>query len=125
MTKPVLQQLEVLCLTWENYAPAKSFTSLTLEQFKTRVQHLRDAVGMITGLNLELKGAIATRTTEEAEMNELRLKIIHAILGDAEFGEESDFYRANGYKIKSERRSGLTRLGEDDSGAEENPAAAI
>lgn len=125
MVKSKLKQLEVLCLTWEKYAPTESFSGVTLEQLKARLQRLRDARGAITNCDLDRKGHIATRAAEERESNDVCLRVMHAIRGDVKWGEESDFYRSNGYKTKSERRRGLRRIKIVKLGEEQAPGAAI
>jgi len=94
---------------WEEHAGDSSFAGMTLAQFKTKVKASLDVRTKIASLRLQLEAAIKTRQEDDDASWEACAKVVNAVRGDVEFGEDSALYKALGYVPKSERKSGLAR----------------
>jgi len=105
----LLSELEVLAIGWEKFAINHNFSGYTLEQLKALIQSLKELLAAMESLKLDYRGKIAARQSMGLELRDIRLRIVHCIRGNEDFGEDSEFYRFLGFKTKSERKSGLTR----------------
>jgi hypothetical protein len=94
---------------WQTLRPAKSFSGLTLEQFKAKLQPSLDARTQIASLEQQLQAAINARADADRTSLATISLVVNAVRGDPEEGEDSALYEAMGYVRKSERRSGLRR----------------
>jgi len=94
---------------WTTLAPAASFGGMTLAQYKTKVQPSFDARTAIDGLNAQLTAALDTRDDADGVTSDTNQKIIKGVVGDPNYGDDSNLYEAMGYVRKSERASGLSR----------------
>src|ERR1700679_4261309 len=94
---------------WTTLAPAASFGGMTLAQYKTKVQPSFDARTAIDGLNAQLTAAQDTRDNADGVTSDANQKVIKGVVGDPNFGDDSNLYEAMGYVRKSERASGLTK----------------
>ena len=112
------KELEGLAIGWEKYGLNHTFSGYTLEQIKALIASLKELMAAMDGLRLEYRGKIAARQSMGLELRDIRGRIVHCIRGHEDFGEDSEFYRFLGFKIKSERKSGLTRKSTEESGAE-------
>ena len=61
----------------------------------------------IASLRRQLEAAIKKRQECDATST---AKVVNAVRGDIEYGEDSTFFKALGYVPKSERKSGLRRM---------------
>ena len=94
---------------WGELRPKKSFSGLTLEQFKKSVQASQDARAEIASLEARMQAAIAQRVTADVPARETVQRIVHAVRGDADEGENGELYAAMGFIPKGLRSTGLTR----------------
>ena len=84
---------------WEEHAGDAEFAEMTLDEFKAKVKPSLDSREKIASLRRQLEAAINICT-----------KVVNAVRGDIEHGEDSALFKALGYVPKSERRSGLRRM---------------
>ncbi|MDQ3773838.1 MAG: hypothetical protein M3461_05490 [Pseudomonadota bacterium] len=63
----------------------------------------------IASLRRQLEAAIKKRQECDATSADVCAKVVNAVRGDIEYGEDSALYKALGYVPKSERKSGLRR----------------
>ena len=107
--KKLITRLDLLAITWVEYGSDEVHSGLTLDQYKAKVQVLRDAQLIITELISKLRGNIGGRRELQDEMNDLYLRIINAVRGHSDPRIRIEMLRANGYKLADDMASGLTR----------------
>ncbi len=107
--KKLITRLDLLAITWAEYGPDEVHSGLTLDQFKAKVQVLRDAQLVITELISTLRGNIGGRRELQDEMNDLYKRIMNAVRGHSDPRIRIEMLRANGYKLADDMASGLTR----------------
>ena len=107
--KTVATRIEGFQKAWKTLRPAKSFSGLTLEQFNTQVKPSQEAREEIDRLEKETLQQVVLRTKADQASLALMKRLANAIKGDADEGEDSDFYGAVGYVRTSHRKSGLHR----------------
>ena len=107
--KKLITRLDLLAITWVEYGADEVHSGLTLDQFKAKVQVLRDAQLVITELISKLRGNIGGRRELQDEMNDLYLRIMNAVRGHSDPRIRIEMLRANGYKLADDMASGLTR----------------
>ena len=107
--KKLITKLDLLAITWVEYGSDEVHSGLTLDQYKAKVQVLRDAQLIITELISKLRGNIGGRRELQDEMNDLYLRIMNAVRGHSDPRIRIEMLRANGYKLADDMASGLTR----------------
>ena len=107
--KKLITRLDLLAITWVEYGADEVHSGLTLDQYKAKVQVLRDAQLVITELISKLRGNIGGRRELQDEMNDLYLRIMNAVRGHSDPRIRIEMLRANGYKLADDMASGLTR----------------
>src|SRR5262245_48909631 len=107
--KQVLNKINRTIEAWQTLRPNKSFAGMTFAQFKATVKPALDARVPVTTLRNQLKEAVRDRQEADVEAIDACLKVVNAVRGDVEEGENSALYKALGYVPKNERRSGLHR----------------
>ncbi len=111
MPSPVQNEAKIkkIVNAWETLRPAKSFAGMTLEQFKAAVKPCTDTRKTIEELEAQLTAAKNQRdAADEAALASIK-RVVNAVKGDLEEGDDGDLYETMGYKRASERSSGLTR----------------
>ena len=110
--KRTAQKLQSVIDAWTTLRPTKSFSGMTLEQFKTKVHPslaLRDQ--LVTLRTQAVDSLVQRHLTDDASMAAAQL-VVNAVKGDPEEGEDGPLYAAMGYVPKSLKGSGLTRKGQ-------------
>jgi len=110
--KRTAQKLQKVIDAWTTLRPTKSFSGMTLEQFKAKVGPslaLRDQ--LVTLRTQAVDSLVQRHLTDDASMVTAQL-VVNAVKGDAEEGEDGPLYAAMGYVPKSLKGSGLTRKGQ-------------
>ena len=87
----------------------KTFGGVTLAQFKTQVQPSFDTRAVLANLDLSMTNALNGRNGADAVSLPLVQKVVKGVVGDPDFGDDSNLYEDMGYIRKSERQTGLTR----------------
>ena len=108
----VTRKLQIVINAWTNISPEKSFSGMTLDQFKATVKPSLDLRDRETAARSEMKDIRTQRPVVDAASMEQLLLVVNAVKGDPAAGENSSLYSAMGYVPKYARRSGLTRKGE-------------
>jgi hypothetical protein len=94
---------------WTTLAPAASFGGMTLAQYKTKVQPSFDARTQLDTIEAQKTAALDTRDDADAVTSGTNQTVVKGVVGDPNFGDNSNLYEAMGYVRKSERASGLTK----------------
>jgi len=108
--KQVYDKITRTTEAWGEHAEGIKFAEMTLGEFKAKMQPSLDSREKIASLRLQLEAAIMKRQECDAASMDVCAKVVNAVRGDAEYGEDSAFYKALGYVPKSERKSGLRRI---------------
>ena len=95
---------------WEEHAVDAKFAEMTLDEFKAKVKPSLDSREKIASLRRQLEAAIKKRQESDAASTDICTKVVNAVRGDIEHGDDSALFKALGYVPKSERRSGLRRM---------------
>jgi hypothetical protein len=94
---------------WTSLAPTATFAGMTLAQYTAAVKPSLDARVAITGLDEQMTGAITNRDKADTVTEPINQKIIKAVVGDVNYGDDSALYESFGYVRKSQRKTGLSR----------------
>jgi len=109
--KDTKAKIDQVVNAWETLAPTQSFGGMTLADFKTAVQPSQDAREALATLEQQMTAAKNARdAADQVSLNKVQL-VVNGVVGDPDFGPNSDVYEAMGYVRESERKSGLTRKG--------------
>ena len=104
-----LEKLNQLLKGWQDHAPDKSFGGMTLAEFKVKVKPSFDARESIEAAKSQWKDGQNRLANSDVETLRLTQRVVNAIKGDPDMGDDSSLYEAAGYVRRSERKSGLGR----------------
>ncbi len=125
--KRIAEKLNAVINAWQTLRATKTFASMTLDQFKQKVQPSQTARDQLTTLKTQATDSRVQRIqSDDSTLASLQL-LVNAVKGDPDEGEDGPLYAAMGYVPKSLKRSGLTRKGQSTpvvQGAAANGAAA-
>ncbi len=107
--KSIEEKLTHIIDAWTAHAPNATFAKMTLEKFIEAVKPSLDKRKQIKDLDEEIAAAINDRDTFDVKSLATAEKVVKAVVGDVDFGDDSILYEAMGYVRSSERQSGLTR----------------
>jgi hypothetical protein len=105
----VEQTITDITNAWTSLAPAATFAGMTLTQYEAAVKPSLDARTTINGLDEQMTSAITTRDKADVVSEAINQKVIKAVVGDVNYGDDSALYEAMGYIRKSQRKTGLSR----------------
>jgi len=108
---------------WQTLRPGKTFSGLTLEQFKDAVKPSTEVRAELADLEGRMQAAIARRDDADTAAAILVRRIVNAVKGDPDEGEDGELYAAMGYVRRSDRSSGLTRRRGADGAKKLNESA--
>ena len=101
-TSVQLEDLKSLERAWGRYAPTHTFSGYSLGKLQSFIVQLEELLEAMSNLRLEYRGSMARRDTLSTELRNVRRRIMNAIRGHEDFGENSEFYRALGFKTLAE-----------------------
>src|SRR6266487_5363798 len=94
---------------WETHRPKKSFAGMTLAEFKDKVQPSVEIRTELDTLRNQVQETVHRRRDADLTSTDACSKLVNAVRGDFNEGDDSPFYKALGYTPRSERKSGLHR----------------
>jgi hypothetical protein len=94
---------------WTSLAPTATFAGMTLVQYQAAVKPSLDARLTIIGLEEQMTDAITNRDKMDVTSEGINQKVVKAVVGDVNYGDDSALYEAMGYIRKSQRKTGLSR----------------
>lgn len=109
---------------WNEYFPEKTFSGFTLEEFRETFKPCREVRVRLAELASERKHLIFRRRKHDTEMRPIFLRVVHAVRGDPEVGEDSPMYGAMGYILRHRRRKPGRKRKARVSGRAAEPKAA-
>ncbi len=107
--KDITEATDLIKAGWNKYAAAASFGGMTEAQFETKVKPSYDLRAQIADLESQITQLIQDRDAADVVTNKANAAVVKGIVGDPNYGDDSDLYGTCGYVRKSERASGLTR----------------
>ena len=121
--KRVAAKLQQVIDAWTTIRPTKTFSGLTLEQFKAQVQPSLAARDQLVTLSNQTTDSRMQRRLSDGASLKLAQQVVSSVKGDPAEGEDGPLYVAMGYIPKSSRQSGLTRKGSATSPVVQTAAA--
>jgi hypothetical protein len=107
--KDIIEASDLIKAAWKKYAAAATFGGMTEVQFEAKIKASYDLRSQINDLEEQVTQLIKDRDLADGVTNKANAVVIKGIVGDVNYGDDSDLYGACGYVRKSERASGLTR----------------
>jgi hypothetical protein len=92
-------------------APTKTYGGMTVTDFKAVIAPAKAARARLADLETQMTQALNDRDAADAVFLAKAQQVVNGVLADPSEGPDSSLYEAMGYTRKSERRSGLTRKG--------------
>jgi hypothetical protein len=105
------QKMDTMSNGWESLTPTKTFGGMTLDHFKAVIAPAKSARARLADLETQMTQALNDRDAADAVFLAKAQQVVNGVLADPTEGPDSSLYEAMGYTRKSERRSGLTRKG--------------
>jgi len=107
-TKNNIAKLNRVADAWEKLAPDAIFAGMTLAQFKAKTKPTLDKQAAILAMEADLTGNRRELMDISRDSYNWTGKVINAIRGDVNYGDDCPLYAAIGYIRRSERKSGRT-----------------
>ena len=107
--KNIIEASDLIKAAWKKYAGAATFGGMTEVQYEARIKPSYDIRGQIGDLQKQIEQLIRDRDAVDVVTNRTNGIVVKGMVGDINYGDDSDLYGACGYVRKSERASGLTR----------------
>jgi hypothetical protein len=89
---------------WKRSFPTKSFSALTLAQFEEVIRPARAVRVELADLGKRTKIGRTRRLVLDRSLRPVIQRIVHAVRGDPDVGENSAMYSSMGYVMKRRRR---------------------
>ena len=102
-TRDLLIRVEREAQAWERLRPKKKFSGLIVAQFRDAAQASRQARQDIAELEASLQGAKKRLKLADAELVIVERRVVLAVRGDEEDGEDSVLYGEMGFVPRSQR----------------------
>ena len=99
-----VQRMKRFVEMWERMRPNKCFAGLTLENFKALVRPALEARDDIEQLEHRVRLMIHRRNVADRVVVQAMNRITCAVMGDADEGDDGEFYGALGYVRRSKRK---------------------
>jgi hypothetical protein len=101
--KDVLERVDRITQAWEARRAAKTFSGLSVTQFREKSRESRDARAAIKELETSLQGARKRSKLADAELLKVERRVVLCVRGDEEDGEDSVLYGEMGFVPRSQR----------------------
>ena len=108
--KNLIEKSKKLLNSWQEMAPKSLFCGVSLEKFRSMVIPAVEISESIVKADQERVAKAIARDAALKNLNDGYQLVVNGIKGSAEHGEDSPLYGSIGYKTRSARQSGLTRL---------------
>ena len=104
-----LDRMNKVANGWKKLRPDKVFAKMTQEEYAQAIAPAFAAKARVAELEVELAAAKSTRDDAVKAATAETDKVVKAVVGDTEEGEDGELYESFGYVRKSERATGLSR----------------
>jgi hypothetical protein len=115
---------ERFAVAWEESFPGKTFSGLTLEQFRATFKPCSEVRGELAQLAFQTRTLLFRRRKLDGMAHPILMRVFLAVRADPEAGEDSSMYSAMGYVPHNRRRKpGRKRKTRATSRASSAPAS--
>ena len=90
---------------WDLHRPDKAFSRMTLEDFKKAIAPSGDARAEIAEAERLMRLAVKHRDAADTLLKKLLQRVVNAVKGDPDEGEDGELYAAMGYVPRTVRNS--------------------
>lgn len=108
-TPMLIKRLRKQETAWTELAKEDEFAGMTLEDFRSIVSEVDDAVSHLDKCNALVSAGIKARRDAENRARKMSKRLALAIKSHPKHGEDSVLIRASGFKPASEIRSGRSK----------------
>jgi len=115
------RRVDLIAQAWRRLRPDKTYSNLTVEQFVEGAKASADVRAVLKELDGHTKATHKRRKLVDASTEALIRRVVHAVQGDEEDGENSEIYAAMGFVPRSQRARRARRRVKD---VVKKPAAA-
>lgn len=105
VSKSIPYQVRRISGAWEKFRPTKAYSGLTLEQFHSAMQPALESHERVRELKELLRLELIRRSERDDTAREIIQRIVHAVKGEPEDGENSAIYGAMGFMLRIHRRA--------------------
>jgi hypothetical protein len=102
--RDLVSQAEKIANAWAKFFPKKTFSGLTLEQFRETFKPLREVRAQLAELASQRKMLLFRRQRLDMAGRPVLQRVVHAVRGDPEVGEDDAMYGSMGYVTRHRRR---------------------
>lgn len=102
-SKDLLGRVDRIAQAWEKRRAEKTFSGLSVTQFKQASRESREARAVIRELEASLQGAKKRCRLADAELLKVERRVVLSVRGDAEDGEDSALFGEMGFVPRSQR----------------------
>lgn len=106
---PILRKAQQLDAAWTELAADVDLGGVTRADFETALTAATDAETALAEAKANTTDKQVEKQTKMFALNTLCNTVANGIRGNADYGDDSDLYKAAGFVRKSERASGNTR----------------
>ena len=115
------RRVDLIAQAWRRLRPLKTYSSLSVEDFVEGAKPSIDVRAVLKELDGHTKATQKRRKLVDANTEALIRRVVHAVQGDQEDGENSEIYAAMGFVPRSQRARRVRRRA---TGVVKAPAAA-
>lgn len=107
--KNIIKTTDAIKAAWLEYAADVSFGGMTEADYEKKVSASYSIRAEIKKHEEQIKQLITDRDLADKDTDKVNQIVIKGVVGNPDYGDDSDMYGACGYIRKSQRKSGLTR----------------
>ena len=90
--------------SWKRHFSTKRFSGLTIAEFEEMIRPARELRTELAELAISMRILLARRRSLDRELRPGVQRLVHAVRGDPDAGENSAMYATMGYVTKRKRR---------------------
>jgi hypothetical protein len=102
--RDLASRAERIADAWSRFFPKKTFSGLTLEQFRETFKPCREVRWELAQLASQRRILLFRRRKHDSAGQPILLRVVHAVRADPEIGEDGAMYGAMGYVPRNRRR---------------------
>jgi hypothetical protein len=107
--KAILRQARHFLETWESMRREKEFAGVSIEEFRELLRPALEARFGLAQLSCSRHSLLLRRNFADRLLLQTMKRITSAVIGDAEEGDDGEFYGALGFVRRSERKPSIRR----------------
>lgn len=107
--KKIRERVTRMNTAWAQGAPTVSFRGIKQSDFQAKIQNAAAIEQECADLQAQLKMKNNERDAIYSDLNEDSVSVREGVEGHEDFGKNHPLYEGMGFKLESDRASGLTR----------------